>query len=87
MHFIYPLLSKLIEMIPYRVGRILLPVAVIFMALNMLVSYTALFRQAERLEGKPPMTFVGEIYDKIYTDEFLKTIYPNMIHDVLENEK
>ena len=81
MRFIYPLLSKLIEMIPYKVGKILLPILVVFMCLNMFVSYTALFRQAQRLDGKPPMTFLGEIYDKVYTDEFLAKIYANMNHD------
>lgn len=81
MRYIYPFLSKLIEMIPYKVGKILLPVLVVFMALNMFVSYTALFRQAQRIDGKPPITFLGEWYDIFYTDEFLATIYPNMKHD------
>lgn len=81
MRFIYPFLSKLIEMIPYKLGKIMLPILVIFMALNMFVSYTALFRQAQRLEGKKPITFLGEIYDKVYTDEFLAKVYANMKHD------
>lgn len=87
MQFIYPFLSKLIEMIPYKIGKIGLPIFVTFMVLNMVVSYSALFRQAQRQMGNPPISIVGEIYDKIYTDEFLKTVYPNMVHDVLENEK
>ena len=81
MHIIYPLLSKLIEKIPYKVGKILLPILVVFMALDMFVSYTALFRQAERLEGKEPRTVLGEWYDKVYTDEYLGKIYANMKHD------
>lgn len=84
MKLIYPLLSKLVEMIPYKIGRIGLPILVIFMCLNMLISYTALYRQAQRQAGFPPVTIVGELYDQIYTDEFLKTIYPNMVHDIKE---
>lgn len=81
MRFVYPLLSKLIEMIPYKVGKVALPILVIFMALNMFVSYSALFRQAQRLDGKEPITFLGELYDKYYTDEFLAEIYANLNHD------
>ena len=81
MRLVYPFLSKLIEMIPYKIGKIMLPILVIFMSLNMFVSYTALFRQAQRLEGNPPLTFLGEFYDLVYTDEFLSKIYANLNHD------
>ena len=81
MRFIYPFLSKLIEMIPYKIGKIILPILVVFMALDMFVSYTALFRQGQRLDGRPPLTFLGEIYDQVYTDEFLSEVYANMHHD------
>lgn len=86
MKFIYPFLSKLIEKIPYKIGTTALPILVVFMLLNMLISYSALFRQQERLSGTAPRTFIGEIYDKVYTDEFLKTIYPNMVHDKIKEE-
>lgn len=81
MLFIYPPISKLISKIPNNIGKVILPILVVFMCLNMLISYTALIRQAERLKNKPPKTIVGEIYDKIYTDEFLYKVYPNMVHD------
>lgn len=86
MKFIYPFISKLIEKIPYRIGNVVLPILVIFMILNMLVSYSALYRQEERLKGNAPMTFIGKIYDKVYSDEFLKTNYPNMVHDKIKEE-
>lgn len=81
MRFIYPLLSKWISYIPYNTGKVVLPILVVFMALNMLISYTALIRQNFRLRGYAPVTCVGEYYDKVYTDDFLYEIYPNMIHD------
>ncbi len=81
MKFIYPFICKLISRIPHNFAKIALPIMVVFMCLDMFVSYTALFRQANRLKGHPPITILGEWYDKIYTDEFLKKIYPNMIHD------
>lgn len=83
MRYIYPFLSKLIEMIPYKIGKIILPILVVFMCLNMFISYTALFRQGQRADGKPPLTPLGELYDKIYPDEFMNKIYANMHHDAI----
>lgn len=80
MRFLYPLLSKLIEKIPAQIAKYGYPVLVVFMCLNMFISYTALIRQSFRKQGIPPFTVLGEVYDKIYPDEFLEEIYPNMEH-------
>lgn len=80
MYFIYPFICKLLQKIPYSFAKVAFPILVVFLILDMFVSYTALIRQANRLKGEEPITFLGELYDKIYTDEFLKEIYPNMIH-------
>lgn len=77
-HFIYPYLSKLIEKIPKKIGDVLVKFFVIFMTFNMVVSWTALARQALRHQGYKPFTIVGEIYDKIYPDEYLKKKFANM---------
>lgn len=77
-HWIYPFLSKWIEKIPYKIGQSLLIILVIFMTLDMIVSWTALGRATLRNKGYEPFTFIGEFYDKVYPDEFLKTIYTNM---------
>lgn len=78
MHKVYPWITKKIEKIPYNLGNILVKFCVIFMCLNMLISYTALGRQVLRHKGYRPFTFIGEFYDKVYNDEFLKKIYVNM---------
>ncbi len=77
-HFVYPYLSKWIEKIPNKIGKPLVVVLVIFMTLNMIISWTALGRATLRNKGYEPFTFIGEFYDKVYPDEFLKTIYTNM---------
>lgn len=76
---IYPFLSNLIEKIPYNLGNLVTNILVIFLSLDMLVSWTALIRQNLRRNGVEPLTFIGEFYDKVYTDEFLEKIYPNMV--------
>ncbi len=77
-HYIYPFLSKYIEKIPNKIGKPLVIILVIFMSLNMLISFTALARSTLRNKGYKPFTFIGEFYDKVYPDEYLKTIYTNM---------
>lgn len=77
-HFVHPWISKKIEAIPKKLGDFLVRFFVIFLSLDMLISFTALGRQVLRHKGVEPFTFVGELYDKVYTDEFLKKIYVNM---------
>lgn len=77
-HCVYPYLSKLIEKIPNRIGKPLIIILVIFMSINMIISWTALARSTLRNKGYEPYTFIGEFYDKVYPDDFLKTIYTNM---------
>ena len=77
-HLIYPFLSKWIEKIPSKIGKPLVVILVIFMTLNMIISWTALGRAVLRNKGYEPFTFIGEFYDKVYPDEYLKTIYTNM---------
>ena len=76
--YIYPKMSKFIESWPYKFGKILTTICVILLSLDMLISWTALFRQTQRRQGIPPKTIVGELYDKYYTDEFLKKYFVNM---------
>lgn len=75
---VYPFISNLIEKIPYLLGKWMTVILVIFMSLNMFISWTALFRQTLRREGVEPYTSVGKFYDKVYTDEVLNRYYPNM---------
>ena len=77
-HFVLPWISKKIESIPKKIGDLLVKFFVIFLSIDMLISFTALARQVLRHKGYEPLTFIGEFYDKVYTDEFLKKIYVNM---------
>lgn len=75
---IYPFISKCIENIPIHFGKILTNSLVVFLSLDMLISWTALYRQTTRREGRKPATFIGEIYDIIYPDQFLEKFFSNM---------
>lgn len=77
--FVYPHLSKLIEKIPYNFGNVILKILVVFLSLDMFISWTALIRQNLRRNNIPPITPIDKIYDKYYTDKFLAKYFPNMV--------
>ncbi len=77
---IYPAISHLIERVPMQVGNILFWTLLIFMIVDMLISWTAIIRQTLRHNNVPPFTPVGEFYDSYYTDDFLEHYFPNMSH-------
>ena len=75
---IYPFISKLIEKIPVNVGNIIYYFLLIFLIIDMFISWTALFRSAMRRESIEPITPVGRLYDKVYPDSVLSKSFPNM---------
>lgn len=77
--FIYPLLSKIIDEIPREIYKKLTVIFVIFVSIDIFVSWTALGRQTLRHMGFEPITQVGELYDKYFDDEYIKEKFPNMV--------
>lgn len=75
---IYPFISKMIEKIPINIGNIVFYFLLVFLIIDMLISFTALFRSAMRRENKEPITPVGRLYDKVYPDSVLSKSFPNM---------
>lgn len=73
---IYPFLSKYIEKIPYQIGKVFCIMLLIFMIIDIFISYTAFFRMLSRVKGNPPKTFVGTFYDRVYPDDFMYKKFP-----------
>lgn len=76
--YLYPFISKRIEKIPYKLGTLLTRILLIFMIINMLISWGAIIRQTLRRNHVPAFTPIGEFFDKHYDDEFLSKYFPNM---------
>lgn len=76
--FIYPYLSKWIEMIPIKIGNIIFYFLLIFLIIDMLISWTALFRSSMRRDGAEAISPIGKFYDRVYSDEVLAKSFPNM---------
>ena len=79
---IYPFLSKWIEKIPVNIGNIIFYSLLIFLIIDMFISWTALLRSAMRRNDIGPITPVGRLYDKVYPDSVLSKSFPNMNFEV-----
>ena len=77
---VYPPMSRLIERIPLRAGRVGTCVLAVFMAANMAVSALALGRYAQRhVQPQAAQTAVSAFLDRHYPDERMERVYPNII--------
>lgn len=79
--FVYPGLSKLIELIPKRIGNLIMPTFLIFVLLSHVISYSALFRYGTRAEGQPASNAIETVLDKYYDDDLMKQYYENSAHE------
>ena len=75
---IYPYLSRLIEKIPMKAGKLLTWILLVFMGFNMLISAMAIHRMSERRQQIPPANQLEEFIDTHYPDERVMSVYPKM---------
>lgn len=76
--FVYPFITKLLHKIPENVYKGLTIVLLILTLSDITISWTAMARKELRQKGIEPYTFIGELYDKYFTDEYIKKKFPNM---------
>lgn len=75
---IYPIISKTIQKIPKKIGNVLTISLVVFMLFDAVISVSAIVRNSERKEGKPPATEFGVYLDQQFPDDYMEFIYPHM---------
>jgi uncharacterized membrane protein len=78
---VYPALSKFIELLPKRIGSVIIPSFIVFVLLSHVVSYTALFRYGTRSEGKPANNALETFLDEHFDDTLMKQYYDNPVHE------
>ena len=79
MKVLYPRLSRLIERIPMKAGKVLTWVIVVFMVFNMAISALALGRYQQRQSAPDaPTNGFTEFLDHYYPDQRIHQVYPNM---------
>ncbi len=74
-----PSISAIIESLPVTFGKIVTNILIVLLAFDFTISWGALIRQMFRHNGYPPVSFVGEFFDKYLPDEVLKKSYTNMV--------
>lgn len=79
--FVYPALSKFIELLPKRIGNVIMPSFMIFVILSHVVSYTALFRYGTRSENQPAGNAIENVLDEHWDDKLMKQYYDNPVHE------
>ena len=75
----YPVLSRWIEKIPMRTGKILTWIIIVFMVFNMAMSALAMARYNERRTQPEPTTGIAVWLDEHFPDERMERLYPNAI--------
>ena len=75
---LYPALSRRIQKVPKRVGRVLTVVFTVLMAVDVLLSVGAVYRQSERVNDIPADNVVREFFDTYFPDSYLDLIFPHM---------
>ena len=76
---LYPVFSRWIEKIPTKAGKPLVWLLIVFMTVNMAVSFMALWRSDERSRGVAAEASWQQVMDERFGDERLARIYPNAI--------
>jgi len=77
--FIYPFLTKTIEKLPNKVGKIITYILVVFVSFDIIFSSGAVLRQRERRNGIPADSAIDRFYDSHFDDETLSFFYNNII--------
>lgn len=76
--WIFPLLNKMIDMIPTKVGNITMYILIGFLAIDIFISYAAVTRQKERFRLQEPTNWFDHFLDEHYTDAFLEKVFPGI---------
>ena len=73
---IYQFVSNLIEKVPYKIAQPIYLIVLIFMIINIIMSFTVFIRMVYRHKGYEPLSFIGKFYDKVYNDDFMYKEFP-----------
>ncbi len=76
--YVYPLVVKMLEKIPYKIGNIVTIIIIVVFSTIMIISWAALIRCFLARSGVEPLTFIGRLLDKYLPQEYLQKYFVNM---------
>ena len=74
----YPTMSAFLLIIPRKTGRILTVVLLIYMTVNIGVTFFAVRRWAARQEQTAPRFAIHQMMDRWFPDDFMEHLFPNL---------
>ncbi len=74
-YLLYPQIEKLYNKMSKTSATKLANFLFIFLSFDALISFVAVERQANRQKGLEPKTFIGELCDRYYNDDYLNHYY------------
>ncbi len=77
--FVYPFFSDLIEKIPLKIGNFLFWFLVVFLSIDVFISFSAVIKMNLRDHNIPSFTPYGQFLDTVYPDERVHQAYPNLV--------
>ncbi|MBN1892633.1 MAG: putative ABC transporter permease [Clostridiales bacterium] len=75
---LYPVLSAALLKIPRKAGRVLTVLLLVYMAVNVGVTFFAVRRWAARQEDQPPKLAIHQMMDLWFPDSEMERIFPNL---------
>lgn len=76
---IQPFFQNLIMKIPKKIYKALTLGMIVFIGVNIIISVAAVARWNTRLDGIPAVNTIAATIDKLFPNEMMNTIYPNMV--------
>ncbi len=77
--YVYPFISRQIERIPVKIGNIIFYSLLVFLIIDIFISFSAVIRMNLRHHEVPTFTPYGQFLDSVYPDERVHRAYPNMV--------
>ncbi len=78
MKWIYPQYEKLLLKISPSLLKIVTVILTVLIALDILISFTALYRYNLRRKNIAPYTRIEKLYDRYYTNDIIEKVYTNI---------
>lgn len=78
LRYVYPFISRMIEIIPKKPGRIISIILCVSMSVGGLLTVVSIDRKNKRAENIPPRTFIGQFCDSVFTDDYMDFVFPHM---------
>lgn len=75
---VYPIMAKWIERIPMQVGRVLVAILAVFLAIDVVVTCGAMARYTQRTNGVEASGVVAQWLDETFDDTWMEQRYQNM---------